>query len=93
MVKEKETEKPAPKPKRITRSEAANRVLSELSGKGTLTELADKANQLVVAKGGKSNVKDSAYYVRRALATAESLGIVKITRPTDMFIEKLKVAK
>jgi hypothetical protein len=89
----KDTQKREPKPKRINWSDAANRVLSELSGKATLTELAEKANQLVVASGGKSNVKDSAYYVRRALATAESLGIVKITRPTDMFIEKVKAAK
>ncbi len=89
----KDTQKPAPKPKRINRSDAANRVLTELSGKSTLTEMAAKADQLVVASGGKTNVKDAAYYVRRALATAEALGIVKVTRPTDMFIEKIKAAK
>jgi hypothetical protein len=93
MVKEKEAEKREPKVKRINRSEAANQVLSEFSGKATLTELAEKANQLVVASGGKANVKETAFCLRRALTTVEALGLVKITRPTDMFIEKVKVAK
>ncbi len=89
----KETPKPASKLKRINRSDAANQVLSEFSGKATLTELAEKANQLVVASGGKANAKEAAFCLRRALTTAEALGLVKITRPTDMFIEKVKVAK
>jgi hypothetical protein len=89
----KETQKPAPKPKRLNRSDAANQVLSEFSGKATLTELAEKANQLVVTSGGKSHPRNAKYYVRKALETAESLGLVKITRPTDMFIEKVKAAK
>jgi hypothetical protein len=89
----KEGEKRVPKVKRVNRSEAANQVLSEFNGRATLTELAEKANQLVVASGGTSNPKDTAHYLRRSLATAEALGLVKITRPTDWVVEKLKAAK
>ena len=79
-----------PKVEKVNRVQAANRVVAELKGKTTLTELAAKADALVVAGGGKSKPGTSAYHVRRVLETAEALGAVKLTRPTDITVEKAK---
>ena len=73
--------------KRINRAAAANRVVAAMTGKTTLGELAEKANALVVESGGKTKVKAAAYYVRRSLETAEALGAVRLTRPTDVMVE------
>lgn len=83
MAKKQTTEK-------ITRPSAVNRVIGELSGKSTLGELAKAADDMVVAGGGDSNVKATAHYLKRALETAASLGAVKLTKPTDVIVEKLK---
>ena len=79
-----------PKVVKVNRVQAANRVVAEFKGKTTLAELGEKADGLVVAGGGKSNVGDAAYHVRRALETAEALGVVKLTRPTDVTVERVK---
>jgi len=92
MAKQEQVEK-VEKVKRISRSAAANTVLAEMNGKTTLSDLAEKADGLFVAAGGKSVVKDAAHFVKRALETAESLGVVKLTRPTDIMVEKVKPAK
>ena len=78
------------KVKRVNRNTAANRAVAELVGKTTLTELAEKANQIVVDSGGEDKVKETSWHVKRALATAEALGVVKLVRPTDIQIERLK---
>ena len=79
-----------PKVKRVYPADAANRIVSEMKGKSTLAELAEKADALIVASGGKSNVQGAAYHVRRALGTAEALGVVKLVRPTDLFAERVR---
>jgi hypothetical protein len=76
--------------RKISRAQAANRVVAELTGKTTLAELAKKADGLVVAGGGKSRLPASTHHVRRALETAEALGAVKLTRPTDVTVERLR---
>jgi hypothetical protein len=78
------------KPKRINRSAAANAVVAELNGKAALSELAAKADAMFVEHGGESNVKAAAHYLLRVLETAETLGSVKLTRPTDITVERIK---
>ena len=89
MAKQAQTS-PEQKVEKVNRPVAANRVVAEFKGKTTLAALGEKADALVVAGGGKSNVGDSAYHVRRALETAEALGVVKLTRPTDITVEKVR---
>ena len=86
MAKQKQEEKVV----RISRSAAANKVVAGINGKTTLSELAAKADALSVEHGGDSDTKAAAHYVKRALETAESLGAVKLTRPTDIMVEKVK---
>jgi hypothetical protein len=89
MAKQTETPKP-PKVRRINRSAVANLVVGELAGKSTLSELAEKADALFVEHGGKSKVRAAAEHVRRALETGETLGVLKLTRPTDILVERVK---
>ena len=86
-AKKNATAKKAPK---ISRQDAVNRVISELTGETTLSELAKAADALVVKSGGDSNLRASIHYTKRALETAASLGAVKLTKPTDTLVEKLK---
>jgi hypothetical protein len=79
----------APKPERISRGAAANRVIAELDGPTTLGALAKQADALFVAGGGKSKIKAAVWTVRRALETAESLGVVTLTKPTDLMVERV----
>lgn len=76
--------------KKISRATAANTMVSTINGKTTLEALAEKADQLFVDGGGESKVSTSRHYVRRALETAEAMGILKLTKPTDMMVEKVK---
>jgi len=46
-----------------------------------------------VEHGGKSDVKAAAHYVLRVLDTGEALGSIKLTRPTDVLVERIKLAK
>jgi len=87
MAKAKQQEEQV---ERVSRAQAANRVVAEISGKTTLSALADKCDALVVAGGGKSNPKAATHHVRRALETLEATGAVKLTRPTDIMVEKVK---
>ena len=82
------TEK-APKVQRINRAVAANRVVAALSGKTTLSELAAKADALFVEHGGESSVEAQVGKVRRALEAAEAFGVVRLTRPTDILVERI----
>ena len=88
MAKTTKTEET--KVKKINRRDAANRVVVDVNGKTSLSALATKANQLFVEGGGKDNVRDASWHVKRALETAEALGIVKLVRPTDITVEKVK---
>lgn len=75
---------------RIARGDAANRVVAELNGKTTLAALAEKANALVVESGGDDKPKETAWHVKKALAAAEAFGLVRLQRPTDIMVEKVK---
>jgi len=85
MAKSKEE-----KAERISRTVAASQVIVELNGKTTLAKLAEKADRLFVDAGGESQLQAAAHHVRRALETAEVLGVVKLTRPTDIIVEKVR---
>ncbi|MGA2064150.1 MAG: hypothetical protein ABSG86_04240 [Thermoguttaceae bacterium] len=89
MAKQTETPKP-PKVKRINRSAAANQVVAAIKGKTTLSRLAEQADALFVASGGKPKLRAAAWYVRQALETAEALGAVRLVRPTDLFVERVE---
>lgn len=90
MVKKVPTQEKSAKPQRINRAAAANQVVAAMTGKTTLGQLAEKADALVVEGSGKSNVRASAHNVLRALKTAEALGAVRLTRPTDVMVERVK---
>ena len=85
----KAVEKQEPKVKRINRAQAANQMLAALSGKATLSELAEQADALYVEHGGESKLKAAAYHMRRVLEVAETLGAVKLVRPADVLVERL----
>jgi hypothetical protein len=87
MAKEKSAPK-VPKPKKLARAAAANRVVAELKGKSTLTELAAKVDALVVSSGGPSKIGASRYHVAKALETAAALGVLELVKPTDLFVTR-----
>lgn len=93
MVKlQQEPTKPqrTPKAKHVTRGTATNNVIVAIDGKTTLGDLAAKVDAMVVEQGGKSNLKAAIRVCRLTLATAEAIGVVKLTRPTDLFVERVK---
>lgn len=73
---------------KLGRRAAATKVVVDFQGKSTLSELAAQADALVVAAGGKSNVRATQWYVRRALETAASFGMVQLHRPVDIVVVK-----
>lgn len=75
---------------RITRARAATDAILAIKGKSTLTELAEAADQLFVEHGGESKLQAARHQVQRALETLEQAGIVALTRPTDIMVEKVK---
>jgi hypothetical protein len=70
-------------PERLSRKEAAHRVIAEIDGDTTLNELADKADKLFVAgRGGDSEYSDTetaAWHLRRELETLEGVGLVELS--------------
>jgi hypothetical protein len=89
MAKEKKATTPkAPKAKKLSRQDAANRVVMEFEGRTTLGELAAAADALVVEAGGKSNPRAAAWFVKRALESAAAFGLLTMTRPTDVIVVK-----
>jgi len=78
------------KVERISRAQAANQVVAAVNGKTTLSALATKADKLFVDAGGESKPKAAVAAVRRALATAEAVGVLQLTKPTDVMVERVK---
>ena len=76
--------------KKITRAAAAIKTVAEMGDKSTLEKLAADSDELVVAGGGKANPGDAKFHVRRALETAEAFGLVKLVRPTDVSVTRIK---
>ncbi len=90
QIEKKTAEEKAPKVKRLNWRQVANQVVAGVSGKTSLGELAKEANDLFVEHGGKSKISSATSAVRRALETAEAVGVLKLTRPTDILVEKSK---
>ena len=69
-------------PERLSRKEAAHRVISEIDGDTTLSELAEKADKLFVAgRDGDEDCSDqdsAAWHIRRELETLEGIGLVDL---------------
>ena len=80
------------KVEKVNRQQAANRVVAEMKPgeRTTLGELAGKADALVVAGGGEAKPKETSWHIKRALATAEALGAVKLVKPSDLQVERLR---
>ena len=74
----------------LTRAAAVNKVVAAITGKTTLQELARKADDLFVEGGGESKLRAAILYTRRALETMEAMGVVKLTRPTDVLVERVR---
>lgn len=85
-AKKNATEKKA---RKISRQDAVNKVISELDGETTLSELAKKADALVVKSGGDSKLRATTHYAKRALETGEALGFLKLTKPTEILVAKV----
>ena len=71
--------------------QAANQTIAEMGDKSTLTELVAVVNALVVAGGGKAHDGNARWHVKKALGTMEAVGLVKITQPTELFVERVAV--
>ena len=76
--------------KPVSRNDAANQVVAGITGKTTLSTLAQQADKMIVDAGGESNLRALTFHVKRSLETAEALGILKLTKPTDVMVEKAK---
>jgi hypothetical protein len=76
------------KPSKVSRRAAAIKVVVEFTGKSTLGEFAKVADDAVVAAGGKSNIKATSWYVRRALESAAAFGLGTIAKPSDIVVER-----
>lgn len=84
----------AEKAPKLNRTEAAQEVVADIDGPTTLVELAEKANALFLARGGKKDsLKDAAWHVRRVLRTAEALGVVEITVPPAVQIVNWSISR
>jgi hypothetical protein len=75
---------------RVTRIAAANQVVAAVNGKTTLLTLAKEADALFVAGGGESKMRAATASVRRALLAGEALGVFKLTKPEDLYVERIK---
>ena len=63
MVKQKQES--AEKVRKVTRIEAANRVVGTVNGKTTLSRLAEQADMLFVEGGGDADLKIAVRHVKR----------------------------
>jgi hypothetical protein len=67
---------------RLSRKEAAHRVIAEIDGDTTLSELAEEADKLFVAgRDGDSDYSDpdsAAWHIQKELETLEGIGLVAL---------------
>jgi hypothetical protein len=75
--REQEQQKPAEK---LSRTEAANRVVQGIDGDTTLAELAEKADALYRAgrPGAEEDADTASDYVQRLLETLHEVGVVEL---------------
>jgi hypothetical protein len=90
MARKQQQQQQEEKPERITRAAAANQVVAAMGATSTLAELAQQCDELVQEHGGDTNIKAAQHHVKRALETAEALGLVKLQRPTDIMVTRVK---
>lgn len=78
--------------KKVSLTDAANRVVGELKpgDKTTLGELTKKAEAMVTASGGKVSTDSARSAVKWALTAAETFGMVKLVKPTDIQVERVQ---
>jgi hypothetical protein len=73
----------AEEPERLSRRECAQRVIAEVDGDCTLTELAEKADKLFVAgRDGDRDYSDTdtaAWHIQKILETLEGVGLVELS--------------
>lgn len=79
-MNEPEVEEDAPE--KLSRTECAQRIVTEIDGDCTLKELAEKADKLFVAgRGGDEEYSDpdsAAWHIRKILDTLEGVGLVEL---------------
>jgi hypothetical protein len=74
-VEEQEEEQP----ERLNRRECAQRVIAEVDGDTTLTELAEKADALYMAgRDAEPDPDTAAWYIQKILETLEGVGLVEL---------------
>ena len=74
-VEEQEEEQP----ERLNRRECAQRVIAEVDGDTTLTELAEKADALYTAgHDAEPDPDTAAWYIQKILETLEGVGLVDL---------------
>ncbi len=78
--------------KSIGRVSTANQIVAGIGvgDKTTLGKLAKQVDDVVVVGGGKSNMPVAITAVRHALNMAESFGLMRLTKPTDTLVERIK---
>lgn len=85
------SEKKAEKIVRWNRSKCANAVVKAINGKTSLSALSEQAEELFVQHGGEpGNTAAALHSVKRVLESAESFGLVRLTRPSDILVERVK---
>ena len=80
------------KVQRVSRVDAANSAVAAVAQgkKTTLMELAKQVDGVVTKSGGTTNLIGSTSAVRHALGLAEQFGLMKLTKPTDTIVERIK---
>ena len=72
------------------RQQVVNQVIAGMNGATSLEALAQEVDRRVVEGGGEANPRSSRNRVLRALESLAAVGVVKLTRPTDVLVERLK---
>jgi hypothetical protein len=74
----------------VNHTAAANAAVAGITKPTTLSALVEQVERAVTESGGTSNPKAAGKHLRQALATAEALGILRLTKPTDIMIAPVK---
>jgi hypothetical protein len=75
---------------KINRAAAINQVIAKLNGSTDLDTLAAAVEELVTGSGGEANLRQTVQRTRRALETLAAAGVVKLTRPTTLLVQRVK---
>ena len=80
------------KVQRVSRVAAANTLVAGIAPgtKTTLGQLAQRVDDEVVKGGGNPKLSAATLAVQHALGMAEALGLMRLTKPTDTIVERIK---